>query len=63
MPKTADDVLVTVCDSCLRSSCWQGIFMCEQSQGAGVGKKTVRELRLLGLEHSDYWGLEVCDVT
>lgn len=53
--RPADDDLVTVCDACLQSSCWHGIFMCEESKNAGTVQKTVRELRLLALEHSDYW--------
>lgn len=46
---------VIVCDRCFRASCWQGIFMCEESQSAGIIEKTVSELRHLGLEHEDYW--------
>lgn len=50
-----DDYLVTVCDKCLKSSCWQAIFMCHESAYAGTVEKTVAELRALGLEHEDYF--------
>jgi len=48
------DQKVTVCDKCLRASCWQGIFMCDESQTAGTIQKTRRELLKLGKEHTDY---------
>jgi hypothetical protein len=47
--------LITVCAACLQASCWQGIFMCQQSQNANIVQKTRRELRLLNLEHPSYW--------
>ena len=47
--------LVTVCSSCLQASCWQGIFMCEQSRTAGFTKRTVAQLRKLNREHPDCW--------
>ena len=47
--------LVTVCDSCLQASCWQGVFMCDNAQTAGTVEKTVAELTELALEHPDYW--------
>lgn len=46
---------ITVCDKCLKASCWQGIFMCDEARTAGTIIKTVAELRPLGLEHQDYW--------
>lgn len=46
--------LITVCDKCLQASCWQGIFMCEESRDAGMIQKTRMELVRLNLEHSDY---------
>ena len=46
---------ITVCDKCLQASCWQGIFMCEEARYAGTVEKTVKELKELKLEHSDYW--------
>lgn len=49
--------LVTVCDHCLQASCWQGLFMCQQSREAGIVYKTVAELRKLGLENPCYWKL------
>lgn len=44
---------VTVCDKCLTASCWHGIFMCNESGGAGTAEKTVDELDVMGLEHPD----------
>lgn len=49
------DELVTVCNKCLQSSCWQGLFMCQESQNAGTVELTVRELIALGREHPDYF--------
>ena len=46
---------ITVCDSCLQASCWQGLFMCQASQNAGTIQLTRRELKALGREHRDYW--------
>lgn len=50
-----DNRLVTVCDQCFKASCWQGIFLCEDSLNAGTVEKTVKELKSLNYEHSDYW--------
>ncbi len=47
---------VTVCDACLRASCWQGRFYCDESHTtAGLTEKTVAELEALGREHPEYW--------
>lgn len=46
--------LITVCDKCLKASCWHGIFMCDHSQFAGTVEKTREELIKLGREHPDY---------
>lgn len=46
--------LITVCDKCLQASCWQGIFMCQESKFAGTVQKPRMELTRLNLEHSDY---------
>lgn len=46
---------VTVCDACSQASCWNGIFMCQESDHAGTVDLTVGELKILDLEHSDYW--------
>jgi hypothetical protein len=51
----SDDDLITVCAACLQASCWQGIFMCQQSQNANIIQKTRRELKALGREHPSYW--------
>lgn len=50
-----DDRQVTVCAECLRACCWQGTDMCEISSDADITTRTVRELKALGLESSDYW--------
>lgn len=47
--------LVTVCDKCLTASCWNGLFMCDQADIAGITQKTVAELRTLDREHPCYW--------
>lgn len=46
---------VTVCSACLRASCWQGIFYCEDARGAGTREMRAEELRQLGREHEDYF--------
>lgn len=46
---------VTVCDKCLRASCWRGEFHCDHAREAGTTVKTVEELRTLNLESPDYW--------
>lgn len=46
---------VTVCDKCLRASCWRGEIHCDHAREAGMTVKTVEELRTLNLESSDYW--------
>lgn len=46
---------ITVCAACLRASCWQGYFYCEDCKYAGVVEKTKNELKKLNLESSDYW--------
>jgi hypothetical protein len=50
-----DDDLITVCAACLQASCWQGIFMCQQSQSADVVQKTRAALKALGRENPCYW--------
>ena len=47
--------MITVCDHCLTASCWQAIFMCNESRNAGTLKKSVTELKKLKLEHPSYW--------
>lgn len=51
----AEERLVTVCDSCLRACCWQGVYMCDEAQSAGTVEKPITELFSLALEHPDYW--------
>lgn len=47
--------LITVCDKCLRASCWQGDYVCQDYMRAETTKITIKELVKLNLEHSDYW--------
>lgn len=49
------DKRVTVCDSCLQASCWQGTFMCDQAQGAGIVSLPVSKLKELARENPCYW--------
>ena len=51
-------MLITVCASCLQASCWQGVFMCQESQNADTAEKTVEELQVLKLEHPDWWVID-----
>lgn len=48
------DEKVTVCASCLRASCWQGEFYCDDYKSAGTVEKTMDELLALDLEHWSY---------
>jgi hypothetical protein len=50
-----DNHLVTVCDHCLKASCWQGEWMCDKAVNAGIKEIPVDELVKLGLEHPSYW--------
>lgn len=50
-----DTDLITVCDKCLRACCWQGYFMCDEAQMAGITQRTRRELRLAKRENPEYW--------
>jgi len=50
---------VTVCDKCFKASCWQGVYMCNNSSNAGTMEKTIKELKKLKLENSSYWGISI----
>lgn len=54
MNESDQNELITVCDNCLRASCWHGLFMCDESQHAGTIEKTRKELIGLALENSDH---------
>lgn len=47
--------LVTVCSACLRASCWQELFVCDDHRHAPTEQRTRGELRAMDLEHSSYW--------
>ena len=49
-----EDPLITVCDRCLAASCWQGIFMCQESQEAGTIQLRKSVLISMNREHTDY---------
>lgn len=49
------DDTITVCSACLRASCWQGAFYCEQYKTAGTVEKTREQLERLNLESPHYW--------
>jgi hypothetical protein len=51
------DYLVTVCDACLQSSCWLGIFHCHADR-PGIREMRASELRKLDREHADYYSRE-----
>ncbi len=53
-----DDLMVTVCASCLRASCWHYLLICADYGQANITKKSIAELRLLKLEHPSYWDVE-----
>jgi len=42
--------LVTVCDACLRASCWHGTFPCDSFLEAGTVVLAATELDLLNFE-------------
>jgi hypothetical protein len=54
-----DDKKITVCNKCLRASCWHGFFHCEDYKTAGTIEKTIGELKKLNLEDSHYWLLKL----
>lgn len=60
------DYYVTVCDACLRASCWHMEFQCERSIEAGTRMLAASELRKLGREHESHYSrerlLKVCGV-
>ena len=47
--------MITVCDSCLRASCWQRDWTCNNYLTAGSVEKSAEELKKLSLENPDYW--------
>lgn len=53
-----DDVQVTVCDECLRASCWHWDFPCARAYEAGLTTRTVKQLKALNLEHPSYYAAE-----
>lgn len=47
---------IIVCNKCWRASCWRGIFMCDEANKySGTKEMTIKKLKKLKLEHSDYW--------
>lgn len=56
--KSQRDYWVTVCDHCLRASCWHGLFFCDDYTDAGTVEKKASELRKLKKEHSSYFSVK-----
>lgn len=52
---TLRDKEVMVCSACKRSSCWLGLFYCDEAKVADIEPMTVAELEELNLEHQSYW--------
>jgi hypothetical protein len=46
---------VTVCDSCLQASCWQGAFYCDRYMESGTVDLPLWALETLALEAPSYW--------
>lgn len=46
--------MVTVCDKCLRVSCWHGIFMCDDNKSAGTKQMLKSDVIKLGEENTCY---------
>lgn len=47
---------VTVCSACLRASCWQAKFFCDDYRSAGTKRLTRQGLFDLATgEHPSYW--------
>ena len=53
---------VTVCSNCLRATCWQGMFMCDESRYASTIEKDVQELAELNLEHPSYYSKRISEI-
>jgi len=49
---------ITVCGNCLRASCWQGIFYCDQYKNAGTIGMPISKLKEMALEDPSYWSEE-----
>lgn len=50
-----DEDKIPVCSSCLKASCWQYQFVCDNYRSAGVVYKTRKELAALDREHPSWW--------
>jgi len=46
---------ITVCASCLKASCWQGYFYCDDYRDASTLELSVDTLKEMDKESSDYW--------
>lgn len=46
---------ITVCDACMRATCWQGEFYCDRYKSAGTVDITVKRARELNIENPTYW--------
>lgn len=55
LPKNRE---ITVCDKCLRASCWHGIWMCDDAIGAGLIQLPRWKLDELNREHPSHYSAE-----
>jgi len=54
--KLENEIKIRVCDKCYHSSCWQGMFLCDESRNAGTVDLTIKELKEKDTqEHWSYW--------
>lgn len=49
--------LIVVCNKCLRASCWQDRFYCDEAwePDTGTAEVPIKRLEELALESSHYW--------
>lgn len=50
-----DDYYVTVCDACLRASCWHDYSPCRHAREAGTTELLVSVLRAMRRESPQHW--------
>lgn len=46
---------ITVCDRCLRVTCWTGYDLCDDAVGAGTVDLPTATVESLRREHPSYW--------
>jgi hypothetical protein len=58
MPKSKEK-LITVCAACLRASCWQGVYYCDEASNSATVQLPRSKLIALRREHPSFW--RTCD--